>query len=825
MIALAALATQAIPAHAGAKAERPAPPAAPPTPETVFSSDRVIVQWAAETDHEEKVDARTEAEVDFVSDLGERDFQLVETRPGQTARTAASELAADPAVAVAEPDGYRSLDDVPNDPLFDQLWGLRNLGTGIDGFVGAVPGDDIGALDAWEQTVGSPSTVIADIDSGYRFNDGDLGPVAWTNPGETPGNGVDDDHNGFVDDVHGYDFVGASATSPSSDNDPTDDNLISGGHGLHTAGTMGAAGNNGVGITGVAQDVSIMPLRVCANSPSINEARCPFDSIVAAINYAGDMHARAANLSLGGNTFTQTEVNAIAAHPKTLYVISAGNDGSDNDGGEAAPRGHHYPCDYEPTEDAAPPVAGAIDNIICVAATDQADGLASFSDWGPTSVDLGAPGTATLSTFSGQETPVSDDFQTDDFSTRWSSTGADGGFARSNEAPLTSFGMTDTPGETPTPNSVREATLATAASLPAGLGACRIQGMRLRKGGSFSYGLYVNGIEEHFNSAETAGSALLPFRTVPITGLGGKTAKLFFRYTASPSPAAGDGVWLDDLELSCYAPLSAPLSYAFLEGTSMAAPHVTGAAGLLFSLKPSATVAEVKQDLLSTVDPDPALAGKTTTGGRLDIGKAADAFAPPVLSSTVPASPSEDDEPRVIGSAEEGSTVKIYGSGSCSGPVVATGSSDELSGPGVTVSVPRRSTTQLTATATDAALNTSACSAPIIYVENTPLETEIVKGPLGEAEEEGSKANPPTPPQSPPASCTVPKLAGESLAQATAALNRAHCSLRKVTRPKHGQRLGPLVVKSSAPAAGSHPASGKVDLTLGPKPKPRKHHH
>jgi hypothetical protein len=318
---------------------------------------------------------------------------------------------------------------------------------------------------------------------------------------------------------------------------------------------------------------------------------------------------------------------------------------------------------------------------------------------------------------------------------------------------------------------------------------------------------------------------LLPFRTVPITGLGGKTAKLFFRYTASPSPAAGDGVWLDDLELSCYAPLSAPLSYAFLEGTSMAAPHVTGAAGLLFSLKPSATVAEVKQDLLSTVDPDPALAGKTTTGGRLDIGKAADAFAPPVLSSTVPASPSEDDEPRVIGSAEEGSTVKIYGSGSCSGPVVATGSSDELSGPGVTVSVPRRSTTQLTATATDAALNTSACSAPIIYVENTPLETEIVKGPLGEAEEEGSKANPPTPPQSPPASCTVPKLAGESLAQATAALNRAHCSLRKVTRPKHGQRLGPLVVKSSAPAAGSHPASGKVDLTLGPKPKPRKHHH
>lgn len=276
--------------------------ATPGAPAAAYSPDGVIVQWVPGADHGDKVGAREDADVDFQSDLGNREFQLVETELGQTPAQAVAELEADSAVLVAERDGYRSLDSVPNDPLFAQLWGLRNLGTGINGFADAISGVDVNATAAWDRTVGTPSTVIADIDSGYRFNDPDLGPVAWTNPGETAGNGIDDDANGLIDDVHGYDFVGSSSTTPTSDNDPTDDNLISGGHGLHTAGTMGAAGNDGIGITGVARNVRIMPLRVCANQPSTNEAKCPFSSILAAINYAGDKGGRAANMSLGGNT-------------------------------------------------------------------------------------------------------------------------------------------------------------------------------------------------------------------------------------------------------------------------------------------------------------------------------------------------------------------------------------------------------------------------------------------------------------------------------------------------------------------------------------------
>lgn len=124
------------------------------------------MQWVPSADHGDKVSARSDADVNFRSDLGNRDFQLVQVESGQTPAEAVRELEADPAVAVAERDGYRTLDAIPNDPLFGQLWGLRNTGIGIHGFSGAITGDDINATAAWDRTVGTPSTVIADIDSG-----------------------------------------------------------------------------------------------------------------------------------------------------------------------------------------------------------------------------------------------------------------------------------------------------------------------------------------------------------------------------------------------------------------------------------------------------------------------------------------------------------------------------------------------------------------------------------------------------------------------------------------------------------------------------------
>ena len=933
-IAVAALALL-LATPAAAREERREPlNGVPATAATVYSPSAVIVQWAPDADRGDRRQARDEADVSYASDLGNREFQLLETEPGQAPAEAVAELEASPAVAVAERDGYRSVDSVPDDPLFGQLWGLRNQGLGIDGGVGAVAGDDIDAEGAWDHTVGSPATVVADIDSGYRFEHPDLEAAAWTNEAEANGvAGVDDDGDGIVDDVHGADFIGANGEAPSMDGNPTDDDLLSGGHGVHTAGTIGARGDNGIGITGVAQDVSLMPLRACARFPALESNRCLISSVVAAINYAGAKGARVANMSLGGTTFFQTEVNAIAAAKNTLFVISAGNDGTDNDSGEGAPAGHHYPCDYEPQVQASPPVPGAIDNVVCVAATDQADELAAFSDWGASSVDLGAPGTEILSTYPFT-TPFEEDFSGADFDAKWPATGADGGFERSDEAPLTSFGMTDAAGP-PVAGTVRETTSA-AITVPPN-GGCKLsQTRRVVVPGTerFRYSVLLGGVEQvSAQPATTAGSGLeRRFILLPTAFEAGGEVQVRFRFTAGAEPSGEGGVWLDDLALTCAQAVGQASAYAFLQGTSMAAPHVTGTAALLFSLRPTASVEEVRDALLAGVDPTPSLEGKTVSGGRLNALGAIESLAPPLpppaaptLGATSPSSPAYENHPRILGSADAGTTVRIYAGGSCQGAAIASGSAAELQAPGIEVAVSDNSVSEFSATATDAALQTSSCSAPISYTEQTPPDTEapeppelstaplspsidpaprivgsaeagstvavyggancegapLAVGTAAELESPGFAVSVPngttaqfsatatdaalnvstcsapisyiaekllvitdgkvvvnqlteTPPSSSPGAsipppviptCLVPRLAGRTLAQARAALSGAGCHLGRLLKPKprRGEKPTPLVVRSSSPAAGSRAVGDVVGLTLGPKPKPRRH--
>jgi len=816
------LAALALAPTALAGEEQPAPPAAPPTPPTVFSNSRVIVQWARGADHPDRVAARSDAEVDFGSDLGNRSFQLVEVEPGQKARKAIRELRADPAVVLAERDATTALNSIPDDPDFGQLWGLQNTGLGVHGFTGAVAGADIGAPAAWNRTVGTPTTVIADIDSGYRFEHPDLANVAWTNAGEAGGiAGVDDDGNGIVDDIHGADFIGNNGEAPTVDGDPTDEDLLSGGHGVHTAGTIGAQGNNGIGISGVSRNIRMMPLRVCSRYPLEEESLCRISSIVAAINYASAKGARVVNMSLGGNTAFQSEVNAIAEAKEVLFFISAGNDGSDNDGGGSAPHGHHYPCDFTPQTQASPPVSGAIDNIVCVAATDQADGLASFSDWGATSVDLGAPGTETLSTYP-YSTPFEDTFTVNNFNSKWPATGANGGFERTNESPLTSFGITDAEGA-PTANTVRETTSAPV-TVPSN-GGCKLnQTRRVALSGTdqYRYSVLLNGVEQ---ISSTPGSTVKPgldrrFLQMPATLNAGGSVQIQFRFTTGSSPAAGDGVWLDDISFVCAEAVGQASSYGFLQGTSMAAPHVTGAAGMLFSMKPSATVTEVKNALLSSVDPDSALSGKTTSGGRLDVAAALNALVP-VGSETVapntaissgPASSTEE----TAASFQFARTDADIGTFECrldAEPIWSPCSSPKL----FTVGVGTH-TFEVRAKVPSGLVDPTPASRSWTVVAPSPPPTPSSSSIL------------PSPSPSPVpvvrSNCTVPKLAGKTLAQARAALNAAHCTLGKVKKPKarKGHRLGPLIVKSSTPGPASKPANGVVDLNLGPKPKRKKHH-
>jgi hypothetical protein len=171
--------------------------------------------------------------------------------------------------------------------------------------------------------------------------------------------------------------------------------------------------------------------------------------------------------------------------------------------------------------------------------------------------------------------------------------------------------------------------------------------------------------------------------------------------------------------------------------------------------------------------------------------------AAPQLTSTDPASPGSSGDPRILGTAEAGSTVRVYASPNCTGMPVGAGSAAKLGSPGIPVGVAEGVTAAFSATATDAAGNTSACSAPISY---TRLKA-------------------------PPPSCVVPKLAGKTLARAKAALTAANCKLGTVQKhkPPKGKKRRGFVVKSSNPPAGARPASGKVNLTLGPKPRKARH--
>jgi len=331
----------------------------------------------------ERADARADSDVSLKRQTRVSGLQLVKAEPGQTVGEAIGALEADSRVAYAEPNAIVRPTATTNDPFLSTLWGLEKIGA---------PG-------AWDVTTGSSSVLVAVTDTGVAYDHPDLAGRMWTNAAETPGNGTDDDANGYVDDVRGWDAI-------DRDNDPRDLEE----HGTHVAGTIGAEGDNATGITGVAQDSRILPIRVLR--PGGGTAA----SLVEGFDYAGDMGADVVNASLSGEGRVQAVQDVVAAHPGTLYVAAAGNGSVDVDNGAST----RWPCN----------VTSA--NLICVAATDQGDNRASFSNAGATSVDLGAPGVNVRSTVSASEelAGTRDDFEASDFLTRWTPTGT---WARTDE--------------------------------------------------------------------------------------------------------------------------------------------------------------------------------------------------------------------------------------------------------------------------------------------------------------------------------------------------------------------------------------------------------
>lgn len=268
-----------------------------------------------------------------------------------------------------EPDWIVTVSQTPADTAFTNgsLWGLRNTGQN-----GGVSGVDVNAVPAWTLTTGSPAVIVGVVDTGIRYTHQDLAGNMWVNPGEIPGNSLDDDGNGYVDDIHGINSI-------LNNGNPMDD----GNHGSHCAGTIAASANNAGQLVGVAWNVKLMGLKFLssAGSGATSDA-------IECINYGVAKGAHILSNSWGGGGFSQALLDSINAANAAgvLFVAAAGNESSNTDLTAT------YPANYN-----AP-------NILSVSAVDRAGALASFSNYGASSVDLGAPGVAILSCTSASDT-------------------------------------------------------------------------------------------------------------------------------------------------------------------------------------------------------------------------------------------------------------------------------------------------------------------------------------------------------------------------------------------------------------------------------------
>jgi subtilisin family serine protease len=308
---------------------------------------------------------------EVLEDLGDLGWQRVRLPEGLTVDKAIARYKDVQDVEYAQPNYYYHVLATPNDPSFTAagMWGLGK----------------ISAPAAWDLTTGSSTVVVADIDTGMLYTHQDLAANAWVNPGEIPNNGIDDDGNGFIDDVNGWDFF-------YNDSNPIDD---AGGHGTHTAGTIGAVGNNLLNVVGVNWTVKIMPIKIY--SPNGTDSTSAM--LVNAYSYIRMMKLRGVNIRATNNSYgncgeacgydqaTKDGIDAMGA-AGIVNVFAAGNDNHDNDVNPST----SYPSVYTSP------------SIIAVASSTSTDAKSSFSSYGLTAVDLAAPGSGVLSTYNASTT-------------------------------------------------------------------------------------------------------------------------------------------------------------------------------------------------------------------------------------------------------------------------------------------------------------------------------------------------------------------------------------------------------------------------------------
>jgi len=588
-----------------------------------FVPGEALVRYERGTVAAERGEARREAGVAFEDSLELPRTQLVSF--DGSVRAAVARLERQPGVADAQPNyRYHAFAAPPTDTFFVQLWGL-----------GAGPG--VNVLPAWDRTRGS-GQVIAVADTGVDLTHPDLVANLWANPGEVAGNGIDDDGNGGIDDVRGYDFV-------DDDGNPDDYQF----HGTHVAGTAAAVADNAAGVAGVAPQAQIMAVRVLNGDGSGSSS-----TIANGIAYAADEGAGVVNLSLGGAgnpapDSVMGQAVTFAETRGTTVVAAAGNGGADGvgDNNDVSPT---TPCNLGNA------------NLICVAAVTAAGDLASYSNFGATNVDVGAPGgdgsgvgPDILSAKTSWATPVFTEGFEGTGTPGWTATQGPGD-AVWGQSTTVGSGSTKSATDSPAGNYADSTSSKLEMTIPslAGRQGCRMHfHARLDTetatdltGAPFDFlsVLAVTGVGS--KGKDLFGSTGTPFEVVDMTISdfdGRSDVKASLQFT-SDAGVFDDGVWVDNIKVLCRAsgpgdydndPVPANQfelpagsgggSYMAISGTSMATPHVAGVAALVRAADPGAPPAQVVQAIKNGAQPLASLSGFTTTGGRADALAAIDA--------------------------------------------------------------------------------------------------------------------------------------------------------------------------------------------------------
>jgi subtilisin family serine protease len=514
----------------------------------------------------------------------------------------------DPNVKYAEPNYIINFTAMPNDSAFSELWGLHNTGQQVNGVTGTQDAD-IDAPEAWDIITGSDNIIIAVLDSGVAYLHPEINPNIWVNNVELSGTGgVDDDNNGYIDDIYGWDFW-------ANDNNPEDYNS----HGTHVSGTIAARGNNGVKITGVNWNAKIMAVKMGGIVGAVGDAT---DAIIYAVENGADI----INASWGIPKFSQSLYDAInyANDHGVLFVAAAGNGGSDGIG-DNNDQDPHYPSSYN------------LPNIIAVAATDQGDNLTGFSNYGMASVDVAAPGDnvyGTIPEFTSG-TPVL--LYTENFGppspSGWLFSGFNNTWSFGSGTGDPGDCLEDSPGTNYLNNTLSFAVFTSPIASVKDNYYTLLASVNAELEYEWDY-LYLGFMEDSafFALEGRTGSTGGAYINDSFDFTFAADIQNSFNFGAalvSDSSVTQDGVYIDNLELYREPIIISSYNYEYYPGTSMASPHVSGVAGLVKAQNPNYSLPQIRDAIFNTVDKSDSLSGKVLTEGRVNAFKAVTYIAPP----------------------------------------------------------------------------------------------------------------------------------------------------------------------------------------------------